>query len=268
MTLFASKTTSVRRALWRQLDPTAYKQTGLSPTNRVVVLVVVCASVIGIFATEPTINDWWPELFDYSDIIFAWLFCAEYLVRLWVEGEDPRYIGILGRLRYAITPADIIDLIAFFPILIAPGSNLFLLRTFRLLRILRLARLGRFSVAVDHLSYATQERKEELFLSFMLTIPILVFSSAAMYLLEGESNPEGFGSIPRALWWSICTLTTVGYGDIYPHTALGKICSGITAILGIGLIAMPTGILAAAFSNAFQKTHTRSEIQRDLYPAA
>src|SRR3954454_12769139 len=204
--------------------------------NKVVVFAVVSASLIGILSTEPIINDWWPDLFDYSDIVFAWLFCFEYIVRLWIEGENPRFGGILGRFRYALTPAAIIDLIAFLPALIIPGSNLFLLRAFRLLRILRLARLGRFSLTVDRLSYAVRERREELILSLMLAIPILVFSAATMYLLEGESNPEGFGSIPRALWWSVCTLTTVGYGDIYPHTVLGKICSGITAILGIGLL--------------------------------
>ena len=258
--LFASK---ARQELWRQLDQKAYGDEGLSPINKAVVLVVVIASLIGIIGTEDTINDRWPELFDYSDIVFAWLFCFEYLVRLWVEGENPKYGGILGRCRYALTPAAIIDLVAFLPVLITPGSNLFLLRTFRLLRILRLARLGRFSLAVDRLSYAVRERREELLLSLMLAIPILVFSAATMYLLEGESNPEGFGSIPRALWWSVCTLTTVGYGDIYPHTVLGKICSGLTAILGIGLIAMPTGILAAAFSDAFQQARIHSETKSD-----
>jgi voltage-gated potassium channel len=130
-----------------------------------------------------------------------------------------------------------------------------LLRTFRLLRILRLARLGRFSHAMRNLAEAVRDRREELLLSLMLAGMVLVFSAGAMYLIEGPDSPVQFGSIPRALWWSICTLTTVGYGDVYPHTVLGKICSGLTSIAGIGLIAMPTGILAAAFSQAFQKTH-------------
>jgi voltage-gated potassium channel len=100
----------------------------------------------------------------------------------------------------------------------------------------------------------------------MLATFILVFSATAMYLLEGENDPQTFGSIPRALWWSVCTLTTVGYGDIYPHTVLGKICGGLTSIAGIGLIAMPTGILAAAFSDAFQRTRSlqrREDTQAD-----
>ena len=87
------------------------------------------------------------------------------------------------------------------------------------------------------------DRKEELLLSLMLATFVLVFSAGGMYVLEGKNDPQTFGSIPRAMWWSVCTLTTVGYGDIYPHTVLGKILGGVTSIAGIGLIAMPTGIL-------------------------
>lgn len=82
-------------------------------------------------------------------------------------------------------------------------------------------------------------------------------TSTLLYLVEGEAQPDNFGSIPRAMWWSIATLTTVGYGDVYPVTALGKILAGLTAITGIGLIAMPTGILAAAFSDAMQRQRER-----------
>src|SRR4051794_12733713 len=89
ITLFVSKSPNVRQALWQQLDQKAYGYEGLSPTNKVIVLVVVIASLIGIIGTEDTINDRWPELFNYSDIVFAWLFCFEYLVRFWVEGENP-----------------------------------------------------------------------------------------------------------------------------------------------------------------------------------
>jgi voltage-gated potassium channel len=81
----------------------------------------------------------------------------------------------------------------------------------------------------------------------------LVGSSSLLYLVEAEAQPDAFGSLPRALWWSIATLTTVGYGDVTPITVLGKLFAGVTAIAGIGLIAMPTGVLAAAFSDALQR---------------
>jgi voltage-gated potassium channel len=239
------------------------RRDGLSPTNQAILWLVGLSSILAILETEPTVENLAPRAFAHIESTFAAVFLVEYLIRLWAEGENPKFGGIAGRIRYALTPAAIIDLVAFLPSLVLPLlpgiSNLMLLRIFRIIRILRLARLGRFSLAMHHLSQAVAERREELLLSLMLAAFVLVFSATAMYLLEGESNPQAFGSIPRAMWWSVCTLTTVGYGDIYPHTVLGKICGGLTSIAGIGLIAMPTGILAAAFSDAFQKTRRARE---------
>src|SRR3954454_23518395 len=117
----APKATSMRRALWRQLDPTAYEHEGLSPLNKVIVLTVLVASLAAIVETEPSIEDWWPELFYYAEIVFTVLFVFEYLARLWVEGENTQFSGILGRFRYPLTPAAILDLIAFLPGLVAPA---------------------------------------------------------------------------------------------------------------------------------------------------
>jgi len=235
----------------------------LSPTNRVVVWLVAFSSALAVLETEPTVENLAPRAFARLEWAIAILFMAEYLIRLWAEGENPKFRGARGRLRYALTPAAIIDLLSFLPSLVVPflpgTSNFMLLRIFRLIRILRLARLGRFSAAMRHLAEAVSSRREELLLSLMLACFVLVFSAAAMYLLEGDSDPRTFGSIPRAMWWSVCTLTTVGYGDAYPHTVLGKICGGLTSIAGIGLIAMPTGILAAAFSDAFQRSRRLRE---------
>jgi voltage-gated potassium channel len=251
----------LRRAVWRQVDPEGYEREGLSLTNRAVVWIVALSSVLAVLETEPTVYEIAPRAFARLERIFSLLFLLEYLVRLWVQGENPKFRGVIGRIRYALTPVAIIDLAAFLPSLVLPllpgTSNLLLLRVFRVIRILRLARLGRFSLAMRNLSEAVSERREELLLSAMLAMLVLVSSATAMYLLEGENAPQAFGSIPRAMWWSVCTLTTVGYGDIYPHTVLGKICGGLTSIAGIGLIAMPTGILAAAFSDAFQRTRSR-----------
>jgi voltage-gated potassium channel len=227
------------------------------------VWIVALSSIFAILETEPTFDEIAPQAFARLEGLFAVLFLVEYVIRLWAEGENPKFRGVRGRIRYALTPAAIIDLIAFLPSLVLPilpgMSNFMLLRVFRLIRILRLARLGRFSLAMRHLSQAVSDRREELLLSLMLAVFVLVFSAAGMYLLEGENDPQTFGSIPRAMWWSVCTLTTVGYGDIYPHTVLGKILGGLTSIAGIGLIAMPTGILAAAFSDAFQRSRLAPE---------
>jgi voltage-gated potassium channel len=243
-----------RRSVWRQLDPSAYEHPGLSPANKLVVALILIASMAAILETEPLIERALPRTFEFLEQGFACAFLVEYAARLWSASENPRFAGFGGRLRYALTPAALIDLVVVLPSLLTPGtSNVMLLRIFRLLRILRLARLGRFSTAMQHLSEAVTERKEELALSFFIAMIVLIFSASAMYMLESEAQPQVFGSIPRALWWSVCALTTIGYGDAVPHTALGKICAGLTSIAGIGLIAMPTGILAAAFSDAFRR---------------
>lgn len=149
----------------------------------------------------------------------------------------------------------LVDLVAILPYFLGfmTHNNAFLLRLLRLARMLRLARLDRFSQAWVSLAGALKSRSHELWLSAGVAGLLLLFSSCCLYVVEAAAQPEAFGSVPRALWWSIATLTTVGYGDVTPITALGKFFAGLTAVAGIGIIAMPTDILAAAFSDAFQK---------------
>jgi voltage-gated potassium channel len=179
------------------VDPEAYEREGLSPANRAVVWIVALSSVLAILETEPTVEDLAPRAFASLEWIFAIFFLVEYLVRLWAEGANPRFRGLRGRVRYALTLPAIIDLIAFLPSLVLPmlpgTSNFMLLRIFRLLRILRLARLGRFSVAMRHLSQAVTDRREELLLSLLLATFVLLFSASGMYFLEGEDDPQAFG---------------------------------------------------------------------------
>jgi voltage-gated potassium channel len=116
-----------------------------------------------------------------------------------------------------------------------------------------LAKLGKLSSAIQHLMQALADRRYELLVTVFLAGFLLLFGASALYWVEGTVQPDKFGSIPRALWWSIITLITVGYGDVSPITPLGKIFASIIAIAGIGLVAMPAGIMAAAFSDAMQK---------------
>ena len=146
----------------------------------------------------------------------------------------------------------IVDLLAILPFILTGGAyNSFIIRLLKLLRLLRVAKVGRFSQAWVSLSDAIYGRRFELALSGAV---------AFLYVLEGNTQPDAFGSIPRALWWSVATLTTVRYGEVTPVTVMGRIFAGLTAIAGIGLIAMPTGILAAAFSEAMQ---SRKELTKD-----
>lgn len=247
--------TSIRLALYRQLAPEGRHETGLSPTNKIVCLLITLAALIAVAETEASIRQAHEAFFDFFEFVFVVAFTAEYVLRVYAAGEDSRYRGLNGRLRYIFSWWSLVDLMAILPFYLGfiAANNAFLLRIFRIVRIFRLSRMGRFSRAWAALSDALRARRYELVLSASLAALLLLFSSACLYIVEAPYQPDSFGSIPRALWWSVATLTTVGYGDVTPVTALGKLFAGVTAISGIGIIAMPTGILAAAFSNAFQR---------------
>lgn len=245
---------SLRHKIYVQLEPTAWRHQGLSVTNLIVCALILVSAVVAILDTEATISVPLASVFLIIEWIITVAFIAEYLARLWAYSENPAYSdGWAGRFRYARSPIAIIDLLALTPALLSlGGTEAFLLRLLRLIRILRLARLGPFSQAMAHVRKAFASRRYELTLSVSLALLLLVVSSIMLYVVEGKLQPVAFGSIPRAMWWSIMTLTTVGYGDVYPVTVLGRIFAAMTAVTGIGLIAMPTGILAAAFSDAMQ----------------
>jgi voltage-gated potassium channel len=169
------KSMRLRRAFWRQLDCEAYEREGLSPQTRSSFLSLYSRRFAPVVETEPTVESLAPQCFVDLELLFAVLFLAEYLVGLWAEGEN-RKLGVLkGRIRYALTPAALVDLAALLPSLIAPGvSNMMPLRALRLMRILRVARLNRFSLAMQHMTEAVLERREELLLSLMLAFIVLV----------------------------------------------------------------------------------------------
>ncbi|RUR53065.1 potassium channel family protein [Vreelandella populi] len=244
--------------LYHQLAPEAWHEKGLSKLNQLICVLILLASLTAILETEPTLRAMAPGLFTALEAIFIGMFTLEYLLRLYAIGEDPRYRGVTGRIRYIFSFWALVDLLAILPFFLGfmSHNNAFLLRLLRLARILRLARLGRFSQAWSALASALKSRTHELLLSAGVAGLLLLFSSCCLYVVEAAAQPEAFGSVPRALWWSIATLTTVGYGDVTPITALGKFFAGITAVAGIGIIAMPTGILAAAFSDALQNKHS------------
>jgi voltage-gated potassium channel len=245
----------LRRRLYHELEP-SHREAGLSTLNRFIVVVILVSVAFVVVESEPAIHDSNPILFHAVEIAVGLVFLVEYVARVWVAAEDPRYSdGLRGRLRYAMTPSALIDLLAVTPLFLhVIGAEAYVIRIMRVVRVLRLAKLGRFSVATRALSNAVHARRYELMISFGVAIFILVLTSTLMYIVEGHTQPATFGSIPRAMWWAIATLTTVGYGDVVPLTTPGRILGGITAVTGVGLIAMPAGILAAAMSDAI---HTR-----------
>lgn len=257
---------ATQRPTWRkrlntQLDPRAWPGQGLSPVNKSVCVLIIAFATLTILDTEPAIRTGRESLFTGMEWLFAFAFTLEYAARVWTSVESQRYgRGLAGRLKYVRSPAAMLDLIVLVSLLLSlSDSEIFILRFVRLFRILLLARLGRFSLAAKYIWEAMSARRHELLLSAGAALMLLVISASLMYLVEGDAQPETFGSIPRAMWWSVATLTTVGYGDTYPITTIGRILAGVTAIAGIGLIAMPAGILAAAFSEALRRREANEE---------
>ncbi len=188
------------------------------------------------------------------DVFTLSIFSIEYILRLWSCTVDERYKEPLkGRIRFALTPMAMIDLLAILPFFLTfLNLDLRILRTIRLFRLLRLLKMGRYFTALRVLGYVFIQKKEELTVSIFFVIILLIISSTLMFYIENEAQPEVFSSIPATMWWSIATLTTVGYGDIYPITPLGRLLGGIIAILGIGLFSLPAGIVASGFVEEYQ----------------
>lgn len=198
--------------------------------------------------------------FYYFEIFSVIIFSIEYILRVWTANVNPAYRKpFTGNLRYAFTPLAIIDLLAVLPFYLPfVGVDLRLLRMLRLFRLFRLFKIARYIKALSLINRVVKEKKEELTISIVFTFFMLLITSTLMYYVENEAQPENFSSIPATMWWGIATLTTVGYGDVYPITGLGKLLGGGIAIIGIGLFALPTGILASGFSEELSKDKQKS----------
>ncbi len=244
----------MRLFIYQRIFIEGYKGVGISLFNMFMGVLIVLGVTVSVLDTEKTITDVYGSLLSYIEVFIAAFFAFEYCLRVWVAGEDERYKGILGRLKYMFTFFAVIDLLAFLPSLLTLGAtDTLLLRLFRLARLVRFAKLGRYSSSLRLIISAFLSCWRELVISFMVAIFLLVGCSVFLYLIEGSVQPEAFGSIPRAMWCAVSTLTTFGYGDVYPVTALGKTFMGVAALIGIGLVGMPTAILAGAFSDQFEK---------------
>ncbi len=206
-------------------------------------MVLILLNVVSIVAaSEPGIREKYAEFFHRFDVFTLVVFSLEYLIRIWVsietQAKEERH-PILTRLRYMATPMALVDLLAILPsYFLFLGHDFLILRALRLIRVFKLTRYSRSMELI--ISVFKQEAETMLSAIFVLII-LIVISATGIYLVEGDSQPEEFGSIPRALWWATVTLTTVGYGDVVPITGLGRALGIVIVITGIGMAALASG---------------------------
>lgn len=227
---------------------------GLTRTQRTLLATIVVAVALAIIGTEPELPAEVSAGIEWAEQGLGVAFLLEYVARVWSAGTKLEFRGISGRLDYMRRPIVVFDAIALIPFLVgATGAESFVLRAIRVLRLLALAKLARYSEAMRIVLRSVIDRRFEFLFAIVIAGLMILVSSSALYVVEGASQPNAFGSILRSMWWSVATLTTVGYGDVVPLSPLGKFFAGLTALAGIGMIAMPTGILAASLSEGFAK---------------
>lgn len=204
-------------------------------------LLIVLSLLAFAVHTLPDLDErtqWWLDGFETASLL---LFSAEYAARLALTRPP---------LRYAFSFFGLVDLLSILPFYLPSSAGLHSVRILRMLRIIRIFKLARYSRAMRRLNRAFVIARDELVL-FTATAFVLIFlAGAGIYHFEHEAQPEGFRSLFDGLWWAVCTLTTVGYGDVYPVTPAGKLFTFFILIIGLGVIAVPTGLVASALATA------------------
>ena len=217
-----------------------------------------------ILESVPEIGVGYADFFSWFEVFSVAVFTTEYLTRVYIcvytkENEPSPHSKAKLRTRYILSPVALFDLVAILPFYLSLFFSLDLrfLRAFRLLRIFK---LSRYSKALRLLIEVFKDEKKSLTAAFSILFVVLILASCGIYLLENEHQPEKFGTIPDAMWWAMATLTTVGYGDVTPITAMGKLFGGVITIVSMGMVALPAGILASGFIDQMERRRQRYNI--------
>ena len=218
---------------------------------------IIILNVLSVILTSyKEIHNQYETHFNYFELISIIIFSIEYLIRFWTSDlEYNTGTSFSKRIKFFFSTVGLIDLLAILPFYLPLffAFDLRVLRILRLFRLLRIFKLGRLSKSLRIITNVLKDTKSEMIITLFVSFVLLTLSSTLMYYVENEAQPEKFGNIGQSFWWAVSTLTTVGYGDIYPITAYGKILSSIVALIGIAFVALPTAIISSAFISNLQK---------------
>lgn len=221
-----------------------------------VIIILIVINILLVILDTFTLPDWLRTLSRNVELISVLIFTIEYLLRIWTATYlYPDKKPYKARLKYMVSFMAIIDLLAILPFYIPfiIPVDLMVLRTLRVVRMLQFFKVNRYTDALSTIGSVFKREASQLLSSMFIVMMLLIISSVLMYNVENAAQPDKFTNAFSGLWWAVATLTTVGYGDIYPITAAGKFFSGIISMLGIGLVAVPTGIISAGFIEIMEK---------------
>jgi voltage-gated potassium channel len=241
-----------KEIIWSVLDQDGDIQSSIFDTSIVILIILNTAAVVASsFNSFAAAHG---AALYRIEVISIVIFSIEYVMRFWTANY--RYPQAKHPyLSYFFSAMAIIDLAAILPFYLpfVTGVDLRFLRILRLLRMFRIFKLGRYSESMAIIGRVLQKEKEKLITTIVLTIIMIFMASTVMYYVENPAQPEVFTNIIETTWWSIATFTTIWLGDVYPITIAGKICGGIISLLGIMLIALPSGIICSGFMNELEK---------------
>ena len=226
----------------------------------VFIMVLIVLNVLAvILETVESIGTPYQTYFYWFEIFSVTVFSIEYLLRVWSCTSQKKYSKpFWGRVKFIFSPMGLIDLVAIVPFYLTfTALDLRFVRTLRLFRLFWLFKLMRYSHSLTLFGNVFRNKKEELLITVAIMFVLIIFTSSLIYFAENEAQPDKFADIPSSMWWAIVTLTTVGYGDVFPITPLGKVFAGLIAVLGIGMFALPTGILGASFVEEINKIKSK-----------
>lgn len=250
-----SKISQLRFKTYQLLE----SETGSSLTAKIITWFLISLIITNvaavIIASEQEYYQLHKELFVTFELISLSLFCLEYLLRVWCCVEATKYKSLTklkARCKYMLTPMALIDLVAVLPFIIAMFLSIDL-RALRLIRVLRLLKLTHYFKGFNIFITVIIKESKSIAAAMMVMIFFIVIAASLMHSIEGKVQPESFGSIIQAFWWAVVTMTTVGYGDVVPVTAMGKMISTFIMLTGVGLVALPAAMLAARFSEELRE---------------
>lgn len=249
-----------RRRTWEVLE-VGDRDDPLSMTIDLMIMALVFGNVVAVtLESVESIGKTYQELFLGFEKISVAAFTAEFLLRLWSVREAPTFTGppLRRRITYLRSPMAIVDVLAIAPFYLSTFFALDL-RFLRVLRLLRIVKLTRYSTALMHLRDAFRMQRNALAASYFLMSVSIVLAASAAYVVEKDAQPVEFGSIPAAMWWAVCTLTTVGYGDVAPVTMVGKALASVIQLMGIAMVALPTSLFASGFAHIMNRSEQALE---------